>query len=222
MIDSSTPFSGSVASDVASTRNDLPLALEYGRIETISVTPLHKYKPPDSGNAAVSESQSLIFYFETVCAAFLDTQECYLTFTFTPTITQTHGANWNLVTWQCALDYNSDAIFREGQLNINGNLTEHLTRLNHFCNLVSDFENGSPYITSIVPKVSTHDNGNHVMNDDSQYDGHNLYPNNIFFGQSDKVPRLGYKFTCAPAADGDTACESIQLAYHIKSFIIGQ
>ena len=86
MTDSSTPFSGSVASDVASARNDLPLALEYGRIETISVTPLHKYKPPDSGNAAVSESQSLIFYFEAGGAALLGTQECYLT--FTSTITQ--------------------------------------------------------------------------------------------------------------------------------------
>ena len=80
--------------DIANARNDLHLALEYGRIESASVAPLHRTKLQDSGNATIKEKNSLLFYLETGGAAFLDTSEVYLTFTLKPQITQAAGANW--------------------------------------------------------------------------------------------------------------------------------
>ena len=100
-------------SSVEDERDKLPPMFQYGRVETISLAPLQRYRAADSGNSSYRPSSNIIFYYETGGAAFLNTQENYITGRIT--ITQgivAQAANHAV----CRLDYNTDALFYEQQL----------------------------------------------------------------------------------------------------------
>ena len=129
-------------SSVDDERDKLPPMFQYGRVETISLAPLQRYRAADSGNSSYLPSSNIIFYYETGGAAFLNTQENYLTGRITIQQGVASQAGDQAV---CRLDYNTDALFYEQQLQVNGSLVEHLLNLNLYCNVVDIMEGGAPY-----------------------------------------------------------------------------
>ena len=129
-------------SSVDDERDKLPPMFQYGRVETISLAPLQRYRAADSGNSSYSASSNIIFYYETGGAAFLNTQENYLTGRIKITQGVASQAGDYAV---CRLDYNTDALFYEQQLQVNGSLVEHLLNSNLYCNVIDLMEGGCPY-----------------------------------------------------------------------------
>lgn len=124
-------------------RDELPHVMQYGTVDTISFSNVQKYKMPDSGNKSYLANDEIEFYLETGGAQFLDTQDTYLSFTFTVTKSATVSTD------QCMLDYNTDAIFYEGKVYINGELNEKLTRLNMFSNITDFLNNKSKHLVAV-------------------------------------------------------------------------
>ena len=118
-------------------RDKLPPMFQYGRVETISLASLQRYRAADSGNSSYAASSNIIFYYETGGAAFLNTQENYITGNITVTSGAAVTDDNNAI---CRLDYNTDALFYEQQLQINGSLVEHLLNLNLYCNVIDLLE----------------------------------------------------------------------------------
>ena len=85
-------------SSVVDERDKLPPMFQYGRVETISLAPLQRYRAADSGNSSYGPSSNIIFYYETGGAAFLNTQENYIT----ENITVTSGADVGKIILQYA------------------------------------------------------------------------------------------------------------------------
>lgn len=239
--------------DCLHSRDNLPPAFQYGRVETISIAPLQKYRSPDTGNGSYIQNQQIIFYLETGGAAFLNTNELYITFTCTVTAALSEVPVGTVL--KCQLDYNTDAFFYESQLQVNGNLTEHLIYLNMFCNIVDTLENGTQsYVEYIQAPVTQNVNitnnipstgvytaviDEYATNQQQLYQGWYCIsnPSLPWIGQHKSIPRQGAALMAlannatntTTGTSGHTYStiesgvnsNSVQLAYHIKSFQIG-
>ena len=183
--------------------NQLAPCFQYGRIETVSIAPLQRWRGADSGVVSYASNTQIIFYFETGGAAFLNPKETYMTFTFSPVITNGD----NDATQQCALDPNTDALFQETQLQINGSLCEHLLRFNLFQSVINLLEKQPEWYVAVNQTLTS------GLNADQTFSACLTDPQSVWFGGSTYMYRQG-----APLGSGS----NYAMAYHPKSFFIGQ
>jgi len=208
--------SGEIAvSDTSLSARDEKLTkpFQYGRIENMSFSSIQKWRSPDSGVGTYQPSSQMVFYLETGGAAFLNTQEIFLTFTFTPILSAAGTNN----TSRCMLDFNTDALFSETQLQINGTLCEHLLHLNLYSNVISTLENKNEQLVTV--ELSNADASRAVVLNTPTY----LYTEPTYqsalidtdvswFGGNQNFPRQGAILSAA----------NYSMAYHLKSFVIGK